>query len=90
MYSFKRALALVVSIGLLSNSFVLAEEAEKKKEKNWKNETEFSFVSTNGNSKAQTISGEDRFEYNWSNNVKLQAKAGGLGTGRWLSKFPGP
>ncbi len=34
--------------------------------KPWKNATEFSFVSANGNTKSQTLSGKDTFGYTWS------------------------
>jgi putative salt-induced outer membrane protein len=48
-------------------------------EKPWKNVTEASLVSTNGNTKTSTTSGKNTFNYNWSKSG-LELIGGGLGS----------
>lgn len=47
--------------------------------KRWKNSTELSVVSTNGNSKTTTTSGKNTFGYNWDK-TSLELIGGGLGS----------
>lgn len=67
-------MTLVTSLGL----FVMNANAEEAK-KPWKNETELSLVTTNGNSKATSISGKNNFKYDWEK-FSMEVFGGGLGT----------
>jgi hypothetical protein len=64
---------LVGVLGLVNVGIVQAAD------KPWKNVTEGSMVSTNGNSKAYTASGKNTFDYNWSR-TGLELIGGGLGS----------
>ncbi len=48
-------------------------------DKPWKNATEFSLVSANGNSKATTMSGKNTLNYGWSK-AALELIGGGMGS----------
>lgn len=48
-------------------------------DKPWKNATEFSYLSTNGNSRGSTLSGKNTYDYNWSK-TSLEVIGGGLGS----------
>lgn len=47
--------------------------------KDWKNSAEFSVISTNGNTKTQSISGRDAFTYDFTDKTKGELEAGGHG-----------
>ncbi len=59
---------------MLANMNVFAAD-----EKPWKETAELSVVSTNGNSKATTISGKNTFTYKWTRSI-AEANFGGLGS----------
>ncbi len=67
----------IVLIGLaaLLPAVVRAEDAPKKP---WKNATELSIVSANGNTKSQSASGKNTFNYDWTK-TSLELIAGGMG-----------
>jgi putative salt-induced outer membrane protein YdiY len=62
----------------LGSAAVRAEDAAAS-QKPWKNVTEASLVSANGNSKASTTSGKNTFTYNWTKTM-LELIGGGLGS----------
>jgi len=64
---------------VLAASLLIPVQAEDAPAKKWKNDTEFSFVSTNGNSKTSTTAGKNTFLYNWSKPV-LELIFGGFGS----------
>lgn len=66
-------IVLVGIIGLMNMGFVQAAD------KPWKNVTEGSLVSTNGNSKASTASGKNTFDYKWTK-TSLELIGGALGS----------
>jgi putative salt-induced outer membrane protein len=61
--NFKNVFLSLVGMGICLSSVVGAEEGKKK---NWVNETEIGAVSTNGNSKASSFSGREKFIYSWT------------------------
>ncbi len=71
----QRKLVLAASFLMFANAAAFAAEGEKP----WKETAEISAVSTNGNSKATTISGKNTFTYKWQK-AKFEANAGGLGS----------
>jgi putative salt-induced outer membrane protein len=64
---------------ILVVSFIPVVGMAKADDKSWKNVTEASVVSSNGNSKASTASGKNTFTYNWSK-TSLELIGGGLGS----------
>jgi putative salt-induced outer membrane protein YdiY len=73
--SFKKL--LLIAPFILSAGFVRAADAIP--DKPWKNVTEASLVSTNGNSRTSSTSGKNTFTYGWPNPT-LELVAGGLGS----------
>lgn len=61
-------------------AFALPAAAADAPAKRWKGTAEFSFVSTNGNSKAQTTSAKGGFGYDFTDIMKLEMEGGGLGS----------
>lgn len=74
----KRALRIAASLlSLTVAAPTLAQEPPAVK-KPWSNETEFSFVSANGNTKSTTTSGKNKFSYTLSKTT-FELFGGGLG-----------
>jgi len=69
--------ALALSILLAGSAF--AEDAAATPAKKWKNETEASLVSANGNTKATTYSAKNTFGYAWTNS-SIELIGGALGS----------
>jgi putative salt-induced outer membrane protein len=67
----------LLSISLLGSAF--AEDAPKPDTKPWKNETELSVLSSNGNTKSSSSSGKNTFNYKWTR-TSLELIGGGLGS----------
>lgn len=59
-----KILAITLSCALLL--LTIDTKAAETKDKPWKNETGISYVSTNGNTKANTFSAKELFTYNWT------------------------
>ncbi len=70
-----RKLIAAASIAMLAGMNVRAAEGDKP----WKETAEISAVSTNGNSKATTISGKNMFSYKWQR-ASFETNVGGLGS----------
>ena len=69
-----KAMLLVSSIAMFSGALVWAEAPKKP----WKNSTELSVVSSNGNTKSESTSGKNTFVYDWSKS-SLELIGGGMG-----------
>ncbi len=69
----RKALILVLGSVFFSTPGLL-----RAAEKPWKNVTEFSLASTNGNSKASSISGKNSYLHNWSK-IAMELIGGGYG-----------
>ncbi|HAM34913.1 MAG TPA: hypothetical protein DEB40_13260 [Elusimicrobia bacterium] len=54
--------------------------ADEPQARKWKEQAEFSMVSTNGNSKATTVSAKNSLGYDFSSLSKLETQAGALGS----------
>lgn len=74
-YSY-RTLLTAVALALFSTGFSRAEDAPAKP---WKNSTEASLVTTNGNSKGTTSSAKNKFTYDWAR-TGLEIVGGALGS----------
>lgn len=72
-----KTIGTLIAAGLLGFAGSTAFAAEESKP--WKESAELSVVSTNGNSKATSISGKNTFEYK-KERAHLEVNAGGLGT----------
>ncbi len=70
----RAAALLLTSILMFGTGSVIAAD-----EKPWKETAEVSVVSTNGNSKATTVSGKYTFTYKWQR-ANFELNAGGLGS----------
>lgn len=69
---------MTLALALLAAALpAAAQEAPAKK---WKGTGEFSFVSANGNSKAQTSSAKGGFNYQFTPLMALEMEGGGLGS----------
>lgn len=66
---------IVAALALSCAAFLRAEDAPKKP---WKNATELSVVSANGNTKSESTSGKNTFTYDWTKTT-LELIGGGLG-----------
>lgn len=67
---------ITASILLAAVSVVVAEDAPKKP---WKNQTELSAVSANGNTKSQSGSAKNVFTYEWSSKTTLELMGSAMG-----------
>jgi len=65
------AAALLIALSALSASPSAAKQ--------WKNSVEFSYMTANGNTKLQSLSGRDAFTYDFSEKTKAELEAGGNG-----------
>ena len=74
-----RSLKTGTSSVVLAALALFAGQARAEDTKPWKNATEASLVSTNGNSKTTTTSAKNTFGYKWSK-TGLEVIAGGLGS----------
>ncbi len=70
----KKLTLIAVALAAFSSTLKAADD------KPWKNVTEASFVSANGNSKAHTASGKNTFSYVWNKLTTLELIGGGLGS----------
>ena len=78
MVRLKRSAVVSLALGLIVAVSAFADETPPGPAKPWKNESEFSFVSANGNTKSTTTSGKDTLTYTISK-TSLQLTGGGLG-----------
>lgn len=69
----------VITAALLAGIAVNSIHAEDAPKKPWKNATELSAVSANGNTKSQTVSAKNTFSYEWVSKTTLELIGGGLG-----------
>lgn len=72
----KKLLSLIVLTGVAFSHPVGAEEAAKP----WKNMSDISLVSSNGNSKATTASAKNVFSYTFPSKTTLELEGGALGS----------
>jgi len=75
MKKFTSVLRIALAALLVFPAAGFAEEGGKA----WKDSAEVAVMTTNGNTKTQTSSGKNHFEYNWTK-AKLDLNAGGLGS----------
>lgn len=78
MVRFQRSAVVSLAFSLIVAVSVFADETPPGPPKPWKNETEFSFVSANGNTRSTTTSGKDTLTYTISK-TSLELSGGGLG-----------
>lgn len=69
-----KSLLFLAFLGFFVGPLVAADAAKKP----WKNSTELSVVSSNGNTKAQSTSGKNTFLYDWTKTT-LEVIGGGMG-----------
>ncbi len=84
MKSLKRLLLAITIASILVPAAVRADDpaappAATTPTKPWTNETEFSYISANGNTKSTTTSGKEKFTYTLKK-TSLELFGGGLGT----------
>lgn len=70
----------MTSLALALLAAALPAAAQDAPPKKWKGTGEFSFVSANGNSKAQTTSAKGGFDYKFAELMALEMEGGGLGS----------